>query len=415
MSGTILLVLPVPFMRMDGILYVERQAANGLNLWAQNFEYVLIAAPIKSGIPEEGLWVPLGDLKRRGQISVTVLPWSYRLSDFVRNYKSVREKLRGLINQADYLQFAISGLIGDWALIACLVAQRMHLKYAVWTDAVSWLLTKNASQHQHPMRRIKYLLTWYPMRCYHINAIRRSALGLFHGMDTYHAYSTYCSNPHLVHNIHLHDNDLIPPKEISEKLSSLKVGPIRICYVGRAHAIKGPLDWVTVLRNLDEQGIDFSAMWLGDGELLEEMRTHIMSWGLADRVSLPGQVEDNDALLKSMRQSDIFMFCHKEPESPRCLIEALMSGCPIVGYESHYCRDLVKQCQGGLFCDVDDIDGLTSLVIDLSSDRQKLSDLVMAAAQDGMAFSDEKVFKHRSDLIKKIGKVGITPMEAKIL
>jgi hypothetical protein len=40
------LVLPVPFRETDGQLFVEAQAANGLDQWAENFSRVLVAAPV---------------------------------------------------------------------------------------------------------------------------------------------------------------------------------------------------------------------------------------------------------------------------------------------------------------------------------------------------------------------------------
>ena len=43
------LVLPVPFRVADGKMFVEAQAANGLDRWADNFSRVLVAAP---AIPE---------------------------------------------------------------------------------------------------------------------------------------------------------------------------------------------------------------------------------------------------------------------------------------------------------------------------------------------------------------------------
>ena len=42
---------------------------------------------------------------------------------------------------------------------------------------------------------------------------------------------------------------------------------------------------------------------------------------------------DHDQLLRELKARDVFVFCHKIPESPRCLIEALQCGVPIVGYK----------------------------------------------------------------------------------
>ena len=44
------LVLPVPFRVVNGEYFVEAQAANGLDRWADHFERLVVAAPV---IPEE--------------------------------------------------------------------------------------------------------------------------------------------------------------------------------------------------------------------------------------------------------------------------------------------------------------------------------------------------------------------------
>ena len=43
------------------------------------------------------------------------------------------------------------------------------------------------------------------------------------------------------------------------------------------------------------------------------------------QVALPGFIRDRSAILKVLREAQVFVFCHKTPESPRNLIEALVS------------------------------------------------------------------------------------------
>src|SRR5882672_7391585 len=51
-SDSILLVLPVPFRHdREGRLLVEKQAANGLDRWAENFLRLVIACPLKPDNP----------------------------------------------------------------------------------------------------------------------------------------------------------------------------------------------------------------------------------------------------------------------------------------------------------------------------------------------------------------------------
>ena len=130
------------------------------------------------------------------------------------------------------------------------------------------------------------------------------------------------------------------------------------------------------------------------------MRDKVTSMGMTGIIELAGFVSDRELVLETLRQHDILLFCHKTPESPRCLIEALACGCAIVGYRSHYAEDLVSAYGGGAFSRINDVDGLTALVSKLHSDRPGLKTLITQAGRSGRQFSDVAVFRHRSDLIK---------------
>ena len=101
-----------------------------------------------------------------------------------------------------------------------------------------------------------------------------------------------------------------------------------------------------------------------------------------------------------LRAAHVFLFCHKTPESPRCLIEALVSGCPIVGYEGGFARDLVAGHGGGLLVAGNDVAGLAAVLTRLAADRARLGELIANAAADGEPYTDTAVFRHRSELIR---------------
>jgi glycosyltransferase involved in cell wall biosynthesis len=94
------------------------------------------------------------------------------------------------------------------------------------------------------------------------------------------------------------------------------------------------------------------------------------------------------------------MFCHKTPESPRCHVEALISGCPIIGYESSFAAELTRD-GGSILVPLGNKQQLADEICKLHTDRQRLVMLVQAAAQSGKRFNDVAVFEHRSNLIKK--------------
>lgn len=406
-SDSILLVLPVAFKKGDnGELCLEKQACNGIDRWADNFARVTVACPVidESRFQSDTTieHVPASDLQHLDRVELVELPASHRIRDYIQS----RKLLARLIDENRYLCFAIGGLLGDWASLAATQAIRLRRPYAVWTDRVEHQVVRNSYQDRHGLRRIyrflrdRLLQSWL-MAIAERHVISRAELGLFHGMDCFAAYGHWCREPHLVHNIHLKESDRISPQALQEKMRQIMAGrALRISYAGRVAAMKGPLDWIETMGQLESMGIDFSASWLGDGPLLEQARQQLKTRGLDDRVSFPGHQGEKDRLLQSFRQADLFVFCHQTPESPRCLIEAMLSGTPIVGYDSPYPEDLLQEFSTRLLTARNDTAALASTLQRLDSHRDELARAVEHCHRISEHYTDQAVFSHRSRLIK---------------
>lgn len=378
---------------------IEPQAANGLAQWLNNFSTVTVGLKLLPGPAPSGS-VAISSLGFADRLKVELFDPAWSPAQFVRLYRSQRDRLRDLINAHDYLHFAIGGAWGDWAAVAGLEAAKMGRKFAVWTDRVeSEVMRLDAARSSGAQRIVRKLnakvATWLERR-----VIRRSALGLFHGMDTYEAYRPFSNNPHLVHDIHIKPSDAISKNALSQKVDTSKSGPLSIIYVGRLHPDKGPLDWINALKSAEEADVDFTATWYGTGPSETDARELVDSLGLQGKVALPGNIDDRSEILGALQSAHIMAFCHLTPESPRCLIEALVSGTPIVGYGSSFSRDLVADNGGGILTEMRP-EALADAIISLDRDRGRLADLINAAANDGAEFNDEAVFAHRSELMKK--------------
>ena len=349
---------------------------------------------------------PVGSLFSRlasilTRVELVALPTAYRPDRFLWHYWAVRRQITQLIDRAHYLSFSIGGLFGDWGSVAALEAHRKGRQFAVWTDRVeSEVVRHQARTARSAKARFRASLYHRPMAMLERAIIRRATVGLFHGAETFAAYAPYAKVAEIVHDIHLREQDRIPVDVLKNKLNGVLKGPLNICYLGRADTMKGTDDWIQVMVGLNAADIDFHATWLGDGELLETMRAQVESLGLRNQITLPGFVRDRDAILEALRKAHVFVFCHKTPESPRNLIEALVSGTPIIGYDSPFPKDLISANVGGLLSPKDDVKALVSSLVGLAGDRQRLSDLIGRAAMDGSVFNDVAVFRHRSELIR---------------
>jgi glycosyltransferase involved in cell wall biosynthesis len=406
-------VLPVPFRRDPrGRLLVEKQACNGLDRWADNFHRIVVASPVEpvaaaARSQTTGEYRDADEICSRDRIEFVPLPWAYTLGSFLKTYRPTRALLGETIVRCDYLCFAIGGLVGDWGSVAALEAIAQGRPYAIWTDRVEHMVIRGAhldvTGPRRLYRRIKNNLLVSPlMKRLECHVITRSALGLFHGRGCYEGYASYCHSPQLVHNVHLKPRDRISPDSLAEKTRGVRsAAPLRLVYAGRAVGMKGPFDWLHVMAELRGRGVAFRATWLGDGPLLAEMRAEAARLGLADVVELPGFIGDRVEVLDALRSADLLVFCHKTQESPRCLIESMMSGTPIVGYATSFARDLLGVSADRLLVPRDDATGLASRIADLDRDRTELARLQERCAELGSHYSDADLFRHRSELIHR--------------
>lgn len=402
-----LLVLPVPFRAKGNQLFFDSQACNGLERWADNFESVVVAAPVMpESLAEQDktmTWRNTATLANPKRFELVPLPWAYSLLKFLSCYSSVRASLAALISRCRYLQFAIGGLFGDWAAVAALEAHKQGRAYAVHTDRVEHEVILQVTRGARLRTRMKARVLAPLMASYHKWIIKNCALGLWHGEDCYSVYSPFCDRSYLIHDIHTKPSDSISDIEVSEKIKRAKNDQtIRICYAGRIDPMKAPIDWVQAIGRARYLGVNLHATWMGDGVLLDAMKATIANRGLNSYIELIGFERDRDKLLKRIRESHIMLFTHITQESPRCLIESLICGTPIIGYQSRYAEDLVKDFGGGMFVPMKDWKQLGDLLSTLSKDRQRLSQLILQAGENGTRFNDEAVFHERSELIKKV-------------
>jgi glycosyltransferase involved in cell wall biosynthesis len=405
MADHLLLVLPLPAFSVNGTVFFDQQACYGLELWLQNFSSLTLACPtyVCENAPADTK--TLDSISERNRVTFSRLPVAYSPVTFVKRLPETARLLSALIDSANYLHFAIGGFFGDWGAIAAIIASRRNLPFAIWTDRVesnviafqSRSMTGIRSAYYSLLSRLTVLLERY--------VIRRAAVGLFNGMDCFSAYSRLCVKPHLVANFNFGKDAHISQDKLEGRLAEMSERPLRFVYVGRAHKDKGVADWIDVFADIKD---DFHATWIGDGPELNDVRAMIASRRLDQRLSFQGNTPHADTLVK-LKSFDAFVFCHKTPESPRCLVEALTCGLPIVGYESAYSRQLIEKNGGGLLTPINNIEALRTAIEGLLRNRERLRTLSRLAAKDGQQYNAEAVFRDRSELMKGIRIEAVAP------
>jgi colanic acid/amylovoran biosynthesis glycosyltransferase len=403
-EGSLLLDVGVPFRLHEGVIHVEAQAQQGLFRWLENFTAISVCAPVvpDENVPSSMDWVPVTSLLETGRLAIHPLPWGYHPRQHLREVREVRALFRKLIPKHQYLVFSNLGTFGAWGRIGAEEARRVSRPYGVWLD---WVI------HEMPIKREGGLLKriWYRVnfaltKWSSLRDIRGARLGLFNGLTVYQTYAPYSTVPKVVHDIHLGEDDILREDALEARLNSVS-DCVSILYVGRVHEMKGPRQWLDtverVIRTARPGQPHVKAKWYGDGPMIKELRDLVSERGLSAWISFPGNVSVRSEVLDIFRAADLFVFCHLTPESPRCLIEALMSGLPILGFESAYASGLTSQYGGSATVPIGDVGALAELVKTYINEKDARNNLSRDALRSGRQFSEQSVFRHRSELIKK--------------
>ena len=165
---------------------------------------------------------------------------------------------------------------------------------------------------------------------------------------------------------------------------------------------EGALDWIRAIAYARDKGVRLSATWLGDGPLRKEAISLVTQLGCSEIIALPGFVRERQQVMDLVASSHVMLFTHIGPESPRCLLEALMHSTAIIGYESGYSKELVSKSGGGLHVTSGNFEKLGAAIVQCDRDQPfTCAELVARARMDGQRFGADEVFRQRSGLIMK--------------
>lgn len=398
---TLLIGLGAHFFQFGGRTYVENQTISGLKAWQQNFPRVIAYGISKAEAPPRG-W---SDAEAEGltdpEFELVELPDTYRLRTLRRTRLECERILLDCMQRASFRVFSYGGWIGDPGEIAAALARKHGLSHAVWLDRVESKVMRHSGE-QTRIGHAKSIIKTRIVSRHENRAVQNADLALLHGATVYDHFRTRARNPHLAENIHLQAEDRISADALSEKIETLKSGPLRILYCGRAETMKGAFEWVRTLAHLKTANIAFRAEWVGEGSQLEEMKKKARDIGLSEEeLSFPGFIDDRRAVLDHYRKAHVFVFCHMTEESPRNLIESLHAATPIVGFRDPYAARLVEEKGAGDLVDRGDVEGLAKVVGTLAKDRERLKALVRTAAKSASHLTRDQAFKDRSDLVRR--------------
>lgn len=401
-DDSLLLVIPsVMGLDTKGELHFDQDFSNNLVAYLAAFSSVTVACPAAEAISQFPGTVARRDLPHGERLRAVVLPEPYREDRYLRHRGAISRLLGQEIDRARYLLISPHAPF-DWSTLAAEICIAKGRKYNMEGD---WNLPQ-VSRHiwskmpfgLNKLRKRLWLAYHDPkyMRC-----LRHSALSLLQGDDVYNSYKDIAPNPFSVLNVQITEKERIGPQALTAKLTQIRRGgPLQLVYAGRAIEIKGPMEWLGTLLRLKQQGIDFRAIWFGEGNMLEAMRAFVRENGLEQCCELPGNAP-RERVFERLQQADAFLFCHMTKESPRNVVEALAAGAPLLGFGTDFTRGLVREQGGGTFTEVGNVAGLADIVARYARDREALAELTQAAAASGQSFDRDKAIQERITLMRR--------------
>ena len=126
----------------------------------------------------------------------------------------------------------------------------------------------------------------------------------------------------------------------------------------------------------------------GTGVLLDECMALASELGLEERVSFPGYVKDVFSLLKS---ADAAVSASRSEGLPFNVMEAMLSGLPVVASKVKGHTDLVEHGVNGYLFEYNDEEAFAAAVAELMADKQKAKSMAAAGREKLRQFELENV------------------------
>jgi glycosyltransferase involved in cell wall biosynthesis len=147
---------------------------------------------------------------------------------------------------------------------------------------------------------------------------------------------------------------------------SLRGDRLVIGSVGNLRTVKNHALILKACARLVAEGVDLEIRIAGEGDQREPLTCLAQSLGLAERLDLPGRVEDVPVFLNGL---DIFVLSSDSEQHPNALNEAMACGVASIGTRVGCVEDLLDGGRCGRIIEPGDTDGLETALRELASDE----------------------------------------------
>jgi glycosyltransferase involved in cell wall biosynthesis len=167
--------------------------------------------------------------------------------------------------------------------------------------------------------------------------------------------------------------------------------PFRLVHAGAFDGLKGQDVVVETLARIVAEGIDATALFLGDGPGRSGVERQAAARGVAARCSFPGQVEDTAPCFAA---SHLMLLPSASEGGPLVLVEAMAAGCPVVGHDVGGAREMVAGGTAGILVSSVDPADWTAAALEVLLDPGRREHLAAAGHEAARGRTIESTVAH---------------------
>ncbi len=135
---------------------------------------------------------------------------------------------------------------------------------------------------------------------------------------------------------------------------------------------------------------------IGDGELIEELRSLAAELAISDRVLFLGRRSDVHDWL---RVADLFVLPSRSEGLSFALLEAMAAGVPILASNASSIPDLIKDGQGGVLFEKENVESLNKKLFWVLSNPKNMREMATNSWRKAQGFSQENMIEKTLQLL----------------
>ncbi len=185
--------------------------------------------------------------------------------------------------------------------------------------------------------------------------------------------------------------------KIKEKKISLGLNPKKLVVgtVGWLLSIKGPMVLLKAMGRIWQKHSDVELVYVGKGELEEELKTESFRMGVSDSVTFLGWRNDVHEIMPVF---DMFVLPSLNEGMGRVLVEAMASGKPVVGSNVGGIPDLIKNGHNGFLVEPGDEIDLSVAIEKVLTDTKMRDEMGRKGKTMARNFGVERMVEKIDDL-----------------